>query len=196
MTRRFPIGFLAGFFVVGFVFAASCMAQETGGAAESSEPGAIWKWANFLILAVGLGYLIAKTLPEFFRARTEGIQRSIVEAQQTKLDAERRAAEMDARLAALGSEIEKFRTQAREEMEREAERIRNETAAQIRRLEQQAEMEIEAAGKSARRELRAVAAKLALELAEQRIRTRLDAGNEAALVDNFLSDLAREGSKN
>jgi len=33
-------------------------------------------------------------------------------------------------------------------------------------------------------------------MAEQRIRTRLDAGNEAALVDNFLSDLAREGSKN
>jgi F-type H+-transporting ATPase subunit b len=173
------------------------MAQEqAGGAAEASEPGAIWRWANFAILAIGLGYLMAKTLPEFFRSRAEGIQRSIVEAQQTRLDAERRAAEMDARLAALGSEIEKFRVQAREEMEREAERIRKETAAQIRRLEQQAEMEVEAAGKTARRELRAVAAKLALELAEQRIRTRLDAGSEAALVDNFLSDLAREGAKN
>jgi F-type H+-transporting ATPase subunit b len=196
MTRRLPIRFLAGFFAAGFVFAASCTAQEAGGAAESSEPGAIWRWANFIILAIGLGYLIAKTLPQFFRARTEGIQKSIVEAQQTKLDAERRAAEMDARLAALGSEIEKFRAQARQEMEREGERIRNETAAQIRRLEQQAAMEIEAAGKAARRELHAVAAKLALELAEQRIRTRLDAGSEAALVNNFLSDLAREGSKN
>ena len=196
MINRLPIRFLTGFFAAGFVFAASCMAQETGGAAESSEPGAIWKWANFIILAIGLGYLIAKMLPEFFRARTEGIQRSITEAQQTKLDAERRAAEMDSRLAALGSEIEKFRRQAREEIEREGERIRSETAAHIRRLEQQAETEIEAAGKAARRELHAVAAKLALELAEQRIRTRLNVNSEAALVDNFLTDLAREGSKN
>jgi len=193
MIRRLPFGLI----FAGLLFAASCMAQErAGGAVETSEPGAIWKWANFAILAIGLGYLIAKTMPEFFRARTEGIRKSIVEAQQTKLDAERRAGEMDARLAALGSEIEKFRAQARGEMEREAERIRNETAARIRRLEQQAETEIEAAGKAAGRELRAVAAKLALELAEQRIRTRLDDGSETALVDNFLSDLAREGSRN
>ncbi|HLH43102.1 MAG TPA: ATP synthase F0 subunit B [Bryobacteraceae bacterium] len=196
MTRRLPPRFLAGVFALGFVFAVSCMAQEAGGGTESSEPEAIWKWANFIILAVGLGYLMAKTLPEFFRSRTEGIQRSIAEAQQTKLDAERRAAEMDARLAALESEIEKFRKQARQEIEREGERIRNETAAQIRRLEQQAEAEIEAAGKAARRELHALAARLALEMAEQRIRTRLSVHSEAALVDKFLTDLAREGSKN
>lgn len=169
--------------------------EQAGGAPAPSEPAALWKWANFAILAIGLGYLIAKTMPAFYRSRTGEIQKSIVEAQQTKMDAERRAAEMDARLASLGSEIEKFRDRARSEMEREGERIRNETAAQIRRLEQQAAIEVESAGKAARRELRAFAAQLAVELAENRIRARLDPSAEAGMVDNFFGDLERQGSK-
>jgi F-type H+-transporting ATPase subunit b len=178
-------------------FAALCMAQEqAGGEASSNEPSAAWKWANFAILAVGLGYLIAKTLPSFFLARTESIQKDIATARKTKEEAERRAAEMDARLAALGQEIEKFRAQARAEMEQEGERIRRETAAQIHHLEQQAASEIESASKAARAELRALAARLALDLAEQRIRARLDDTAEASLVENFVGDLAHQGSMN
>jgi F0F1-type ATP synthase membrane subunit b/b' len=99
-------------------------------------------------------------------------------------------------MSALGSDIEEFRARARIEMEQEGERIRQATASQIRKLEQQAELEIEAAGKTARRELRAYAADLALDLAEQRIRARLDPGAEATLVDNFVADLKQRESKN
>jgi F0F1-type ATP synthase membrane subunit b/b' len=60
-------------------------------------------------------------------------------------------------------------------------------------LQQQAQQEIETAGKLARRELKGFAAKLALDLAEQRIRTRLDANAESGLVDDFVKDL---GSQN
>jgi F-type H+-transporting ATPase subunit b len=178
-------------------FAALCLAQEQagGGTAASSEPSEAWKWANFAILAVGLGYLIAKSAPAFFQARTESIQKDIATARKTKEEAERRAAEMDARLAALGQEIEKFRAQARAEMEQEGERIRRETAAQIHRLEQQAESEIESATKAARAELRALAAQLALDQAEQRIRARLDEPAEASLVDNFVADLAQSAPR-
>jgi len=168
--------------------AAICLAQESS--PEASEPSAIWKWANFVILAAGLGYLMAKTLPAFFQTRTSSIQKSIVEAQQAKMDAERRAADMDARMSALGSEIERFRVQSHAEMEQEGARIRSETADQIRKLERQAEMEIESAGKTAQRELRAFAAELALDLAEQRIRDRLNAETETALIDGFVRDLA------
>ncbi len=59
-----------------------------------------------------------------FRTRTEEIQQGIVEAQAMKRDAEKRAAEMEAKMAALGAEIEKFRLQARSEMEQESARIR------------------------------------------------------------------------
>lgn len=173
--------------------------EHPEGAAKTEETGdkwLVWKFANFAILAAGLGYLMAKNLPAFFRARTGEIQQGISEAQKMKRDAEKRGAEMDARVSALGAEIEKFRTQAHDEMEQEGARIREETTKQMAKLQQQAEQEIESAGKSARRELKTYAAELALNLAEQRIKTRLDAATENGLVEGFIQDLQRQGSKN
>jgi F-type H+-transporting ATPase subunit b len=166
--------------------------QEKASAVEKSEPGLAWKWANFAILAVGLGYLVNKHLPPFFRSRTAEIQQGITEAQQIKRDAEARAAQVDARMQKLGEEIEQFRTQSREEMRQEGERIQQETAKQLGHLEHLAQQEIEAVSKAARRELKSYAAQLALDLAEQRVRARLNAGAETALVDAFIQDLQRQ----
>lgn len=167
-------------------------AQEGGGL---PEPSAGWKWANFVLLMVGLGYLVAKTLPPLFKSRTEEIQKGIAEARAIKQDADKRAAEVDARTATLGADIERFRVEAKAEMQQEGERIRQETAAQIARLENQAQQEIEISGKIARRELKSYAAKLSLDLAEQRVRERLTPKTEQELVDAFIHDLERE-SKN
>ena len=167
---------------------------------ETKDELLVWKWANFVLHAAGAGYLLSKHAPPFFKSRTGEIQKDITEAQATKQAAEKRSAEMDARLNSLGAEIEKFRAQSKIEMEGEAQRIRQDTAHQIEKLQKQAEQEIESAGTLATRELHAYAAKLSLDLAEQRIRTRLDAGTEAGLVDDFTKDLQRHidqpGSKN
>jgi F-type H+-transporting ATPase subunit b len=169
------------------------LSAQEGGA--KLEPGVGWKWANFVILVAGLGYLAAKTLPALFQSRTEEIQKGIAEARAIKQDADKRAAEVEARTQALGADIERFRVEAKAEMQQEGERIRQETAAQIARLEHQAQLDIETTGKIARRELKSYAAKLSLDLAEQRVRARLDANTEQGLVDAFIQDLERE-SKN
>jgi F-type H+-transporting ATPase subunit b len=153
-----------------------------------------WKWANFALLAIGLGYMLMKVLPQNFAERTATIQKDIKEAQALKADAERRATDVEKRVAALGSDIEAFRSQSAQEMAAEGERIRMETAAQIARMEQQATLEIESAAKIARRELRQYSAELALKLAEERVRAKLDGATEAALVDGFVADLGRQGS--
>lgn len=154
------------------------------------------KWANFALLAIGLGYMLAKLLPKTFADRTATIQKDIKEAQRLKADAEKRAAEVEAKVAALGADIEKFRTEAAKDMAVEGERIRQETAAQIKRMEEQANLEIESAGKIAKRELSRYSAELALKLAEDRVRARLDGASESGLVDNFVAELGRQGSKN
>ena len=171
-------------------------AQEKPAEPLSKDEMIVWRWANFAILAIGAGYLLGKHLPTFFKTRSADIRKDITEAQQQKLAAEKRAAEMDARLSTLAADIEKFRTEAKLEMEQEAARIREETAHQIEKLQRQAEQEIESKGHLAGKELREYAAKLALDLAEQRIRTRLDAATEAGLVDDFTKDLQQQGSKN
>lgn len=171
------------------------LAAQEAGKKEQAEPSMALRWANFAILALGLGYGIAKVFPPMFRARNEEIQKGISEAQALKQDADKRAAAADTRVRMLGSEIEKFRAESKIEMQQEGERIRQETARQIARMEAQAQQEIESAGKLARRELKSYAAKLALDLAEQRVRTRLDANTENALVNGFLQDLQRQPGK-
>jgi F-type H+-transporting ATPase subunit b len=187
---------LAGVLLLASAAMVGAQEQEKAGAAEKSEPGIAWKWANFAILAVGLGYLANKHLPPFFRSRTAEIQQGIIEAQQIKRDAEKRAAEVKQLIQKLGLEIDQFRTQSREEMRQEGERIQQEAVKQLSHVEQLAQQEIEAAGKAARRELKDYAAKLALDLAEERVRARLNPGSETRLVDGFIRDLQRQESKN
>jgi F-type H+-transporting ATPase subunit b len=179
-----------------FLLPAQESAQPEAKQEEKSDAETLWKWANFVILAAGLGYLIYKHVPPMLRARTTEIQKDISEAQATKKDAEARAAAVDARVQALGAEMDRFRAQSKIEMQQEGDRIRQETARQIARQDVQGTQEIEAAGKTARRELKEYAAKLALELAEQRIRARVDDRTESALVDAFVADLGRQESKN
>ena len=172
------------------VCAVSVLAQEAGGEKAGGEESLVmWKWANFALLVLGLGYLVMKTIPPYFKSRGEEIQKGIAEARQIKADAEKKAAEIEARTRNLGADIEKFRTESKAEMEQEGMRIRQETAAQIARLEQQAAMEVESAGKAAQRELKEHAAKLALDLAEQRLRGAAASGS---IIDAFIQDLSKQ----
>jgi F0F1-type ATP synthase membrane subunit b/b' len=86
-------------------------------------------------------------------------------------------------------------------MQQEGERIGRETAAELKKIEERAAVEIESAGKAARRQLKEYAAELALGMAEERLRARMDSAAESALVDNFARDLEQQktlgtGSKN
>jgi len=181
--------------------ATGLMAQESEGAKSGEDTLILWKWGNFAILTVIAGYFINKHAPGLFHARSTEIKKGIAEAQQVKRDAEKRAADMDARMSRLGADIDAFRSEAKADMDREGERIQRETVAQVDKLHQQSALEIDTAGKTARRELREYAADLALDLAGQRISTRLAPATEADLFARFLKDLERrhlagEGSKN
>jgi F-type H+-transporting ATPase subunit b len=176
------------------LFSALCFAALLRADQAPNEKDLTLETINFAILAVALLYFGAKALPPFFKSRTGDIQKGIEEARHIKLEADKRAKEVEAKLDRLGAEIEKFRSQAHQEMEHEGARIREETVRHIQKLGQQAEMEIETAGKMARRELRAYAAKLSLELAEQRVKERLTPAVENGLIADFVSDL--EASRN
>jgi F-type H+-transporting ATPase subunit b len=163
---------------------------------DQGDPMIMWKWINFGILAIGLGYLVSKNLPPFFASRTEEIQKGIAEAAKMKADADARAANMEQRMAKLGAEIETLRTQGKAEMAAEGERIRKESEQLVAKLQYGAESEIESAAKAARQELKAYAARLAVDLAEQRIRARASGGSEAKLVDKFIHNLETKGANN
>jgi F-type H+-transporting ATPase subunit b len=174
--------------VIGIVFAVSAFAQET----ETSDPSLGWKWANFLILAAGLGYLIRKHAPAYFEQRSKEIRQGISEATQTKQEAEARVAAIEQRLAGLEGEIQELRSSAHEEISAEGGRISRETMHRLQRIQAQSAQEIELMSRAARDELRKYSAQLALDLAEQRIRTRMTKNVEDGLVDAFLEDLRHQ----
>lgn len=195
MSRRWA---LLAVFACAAMMIAPLAAQEGAGTeqGEEAEPSLLLKVVNFAILAGGLYWIGRKAVPAMFKARTAEIQKDIAEAQRTKQEADARAAQMEARLNALGADIEAFRKQASEDMRQEGERIKQETVAQVKRLEEQAAQEIESASKTAQRELKQFAGDLALKLAEERVRARLDSNTEAAMIDGFVGELSRQGSKN
>ncbi|MEO7651815.1 MAG: hypothetical protein ABIZ80_15235 [Bryobacteraceae bacterium] len=164
------------------------------GGGEHGEGGrdlTMWKWANFAILAAGLGFLIAKNAPPFFASRSREIRLGIEEAQRLKEDAEARSAKMDFRLAAISREVEALRKSAREEAAQEGERIRTETKRELAKIQSQTDQEIASTLKAAQMELRAYSANLALEMAREQIKAQMNPAVQDTLVNGFLSDLER-----
>ena len=148
-----------------------------------------WEWANFIILAAGLGYLIAKHVPPLFRKQSDEIQAALAEAAKIKHEAGVYAASVEARLANLQREIENLRQDAHAEMAAESERIRRETEHHLQRIREQSAQELALMTRGAKDELRKYAAELAVGLASERVRSRMTAGVQEQLVNGFLNDL-------
>jgi F-type H+-transporting ATPase subunit b len=176
---------------------AEAAVEHGEGHEDARMPNEIWwKWANFAILAAGLGFLIAKYAGPFFSARTEEIQRGITEASAVRADAEARAAEIEKQIANLSAEVEALKQKSREEIAREGERVSAETAQQIAKVQRQAEAEIAAAVKNASQELKAYSAQLAVDLAAQQIRSSLKPADHDKLAEAFADDIRKKAALN
>jgi F-type H+-transporting ATPase subunit b len=177
---------------LGLAFAFYALPQDAAARKQDAEQGDSWiwwKWANFLILAGGLGYLIRKTVPPLFQKQSADIQSALAEAAKIKQEAAAYAAGIEARLGNLQSEIESLRVSAHTDMTAESERIRRETEHHLQRIREQTAQEIELMTRAAKDELRKYAAELAIGLAEERIRFRMNPDTQQSLAEGFLHDL-------
>ena len=181
----------------GALVAHPLLAQEHEGskAPESSasehEGGMeIWKLGNFLLLVGLLGYLIRKHGAPLLAARSQEIREGLAAGERAQAEAQARAAAVAKRLSGLETEIAGIRESARLERENEAERLRHDTNSEMMRIRQQVLVEIESSTKQARLEVQRHAAKVALDLAETKIRDRMSTATQAGLVNGFVADMA------
>ncbi len=166
-------------------------AQEHGAEHHDGDPYLFWKIVNFAILAGILGFIAVKVGGPAFRERGEEIRRSIDDARVIREEAEARAAAIESRIAGLSTDLDQLRETSRSEMASEELRIQEETARQAAKLEENAAQEIQQATKRAEQELRNHAAKLAVQLAEDRVKSRLTPNTQASLVRRFVDDLGK-----
>jgi F0F1-type ATP synthase membrane subunit b/b' len=169
---------------VFFLMAIPVFAQE--GEPHGLDKVTLWKVANTLIFAAGLGYLIAKTAPGFFNARSAEIQKAIQDATGLKIEAEFRSSEIDRKMATLAAEVNKLREQSAAEMEREHARIRKDTSAEIEHIHRNVAAEIDAFQLGGIGQIRQHTAKLALELAERRLASQLSSNDQEEMLSDFV----------
>ncbi len=191
--KRWFAGLVLLLALTGFAAAQEEGKTEQREQAAEKAPNLGLLWANFAILAIGLGYLIWKNVPPLLRARSEEIQKAMRESAQLKAESDARLAEIERRLTGIGSEIEKLRVELIGEMNVEGNRLREETERQIKRVHDQAQQEIRFMTKTGRLALKAFSAQLAIDLASQRIKARMNHDTQRQMVNAFVGDLAKQG---
>jgi len=161
-----------------------------GGAEAAGGSGMLGKIINFVILFGGLIFVLRKPLRDFLRKRTEGIGAMIRDARAARLEAQARLDEAQRKIALLEEDAARLSRDAEAEGFKEKERIQALAAKEEARLRSFAEQEIDLQLKAAIQELKVYTADLAASLAETRIRDKITAEEQSALIDKSIEKLA------
>ncbi len=166
-------------------------ASEGGAQSPETTPlGWTMRGINFLVLVLGLGYLL-RGAPGFFKNRAERIVGAITDARLVKEEADRQLRNAETKLARLEHEVADLRTAAMQDGAAEADRIRALAREEEAKIQKAAQMEIEAAERTARMELKALAAGLAIDRAEALVKDRMTPDAQSALVRAFVNHLEK-----
>ncbi len=160
------------------------------------------KWGALLLVGrlfnVGLVVLVLvwlgrKPLKEFFVSRTQRIKEQLEEAQLAQQQADRRLAEIRARMSNLDEELKQIRENADREARAEYDRLVAEAGHEAERILARARQEIEAMTRTAQIELKAHAAELSIRLAEEKIRQEITDEDRGRLFGRFVRSLGGRG---
>jgi F-type H+-transporting ATPase subunit b len=158
----------------------------------STETAAqIFEDFNSAVLIIAILAFLWKVLPKMFRQRSKTLANELVEARKATEDANRRLAEVEARLLHLDGEIDAIRLQVEKDAAEDEKRMHATLEAEKQRIVASAEQEIAALQAGAQRELKKFAADLAIDQALHRI--RLTAETDRALVQEFAARLSNGG---
>jgi F-type H+-transporting ATPase subunit b len=149
--------------------------------------------ANFLVLAVLVGWLLVKTLPKSFRDRNTAIQRHLVNARTVTEEAHARLSSVEDRLSKLDDQIAAIRAQAEKDSALDEERIKAGVEEEKRKILMAADQEITAATALARRQIQQYAAELAIDQAAHKL--VVTAETDRLIVQSFARRLAGDDSK-
>jgi F-type H+-transporting ATPase subunit b len=192
-TVRFPAGIVMLFVCVALLgLASACFASETGGA-HHADGGKqmkdfIWRCVDFAVL-FGIAFWAVKKadVKGSLAARRTGIEKMLQEAIEAKEQAEKKFREYNEKLETANKEIEIMSAAMKQEGELEKVRIIAEAKIAAEKIREQAELAAAHEVLKARAELREEAARLAVELAENKIKANIVKSDQDKLVGEYIS---------
>jgi F-type H+-transporting ATPase subunit b len=149
--------------------------------------------ANFIVLAVLVGWFLLKTLPKTFRDRNTSIQKNLVDARTATEEASARLNSVEERLSKLDEQIAALRAQADKDSALDEQRIKTSIEEDKRKIIAAAEQEIAAATALAQRQIQQYAAELAIDQAARKL--VITAETDRLLVQSFARRLTGDDSK-
>lgn len=164
-------------------------AAAAAGDDHGSPLSIVWKWGNFILLFGGLAYYLRRPLREFLQTRARGIADGLASGKRAQEEAEAKMSAIESQLARLDEEIDGLKQQADRESEEERQRIIDSSRAEAERIVAMARREIEVLQRSAQAELKAHVARLAVDLAEERLRRDLEPGQNRRIISRFVRSL-------
>ncbi|GBD97119.1 MAG TPA: ATP synthase F0 subunit B [Nitrospirae bacterium] len=181
------------FFIItaSLIFASVAFASEGGGEGAQNFTWKDWQWPviNFALLVFILVFFGRKPIGEFFKKRTELIEKSLKEASEAKEFARKTLNEVKERFKNTDSEIEQIIEAARKSGEKEKEAIIAEGERLKEKIIEQAKAGIDFELQKAKEKIKSEAALMALELAEKQIEERLGGKEQEALIDDYIKRL-------
>lgn len=160
---------------------------------NAEQAATAFEVTNFLLLAIGVGWVMVKTLPKMLRDRGTAIQKRLVDARTATEEASTRLNSVEERLGKLDSQIAAMRAQAEQDSARDEARIKASVEDEKKSILAAAEQEIAAATSHAQKQLQQYAAELAIEQAGRRL--VVSAETDRLLVQSFAQRLAGDESK-
>ncbi len=149
--------------------------------------------ANFLVLALLIGWFLLKTLPKTFRNRNTAIQKHLVDARTATEEASARLNSVEARLSKLDEQIAAMRAQSEKDAVADEQRIKASVEDDKQKILAAAEQEIAAATAQARRQIQQYAADLAIDQAAHKL--VVTAETDRLLIQSFARRLTGNDSK-
>ncbi len=187
----------AQFVVFCLLLTSYCLLSFTGvfAAEEGGEHAAFtwkdWFWPviNFAFLVFILVFFARKPFAEYFKKRTELIEKSLKEATEAKELAQKTLNEVRERLKNTDSEIGQIIESAKKAGEKEKEAIVADGERLKAKILEQAKANIDFELQKAKEKIKSEAAMMALELAEKQIKEKLGQKEQEALIDDYIKRL-------
>ena len=154
-----------------------------------------WHAFNLLILFALLGYFGRQPIADIFRGRALGISNSLRDTAQRRSTAQQRHDGILARLQAIEQEVEDLHKTAKVEAEREEEALVARAEREAERIAEQAQRSIRDETTRARNLLRQEAVELAVQLAEETLRSKIASQDQRSLAQDFLKSLQADDSE-
>ncbi len=146
---------------------------------------------NFAVIFLLIAVPLSRYMPKILRKRSRNLSHDLEIAREATADAKTRLSAVEAKLAGLGAEIEKFRAELEQEALEDEKRIKAALGEESTRIVAAAEQEIGVAVAQAKRGLRSFAADLAIEQASKQI--KLTPETDRALIREFVAGVSADG---